>query len=86
MLTNYKSQCESKVKKWIEDTIDEQQFKYLGKDKFENLALQDYQEFIVECKVEMSHALNAEYDESKVTGSTDKQGEAVSSQEEYQKP
>lgn len=43
MLTNYKAQCESKVKKWIENASDEQQVKYLGKDKFENLALQDYQ-------------------------------------------
>ena len=85
MLTNYKSQCESKVKKWIEDTIDKEQFKYLGKDKFENLALQDYQEFVVDCKVEVTHTLNAEYTEEKVAGNTDKQGEFVSSKEEYEK-
>ncbi len=36
MLTNYKSQCESKIKKWIEDTT---------KKPLDNFTLQDYQEF-----------------------------------------
>lgn len=102
MLTNYKSQCESKVKETVKELVktatcnvvipDWKDYGDIVKDgdrlvenQISNLSLENYQEFIAECKVEVSHALNAEYDESKVTGSTDKQGEAVSSQEEYQK-
>ncbi len=98
MLTNYKSQCESKVKELVEiatgkvvfpdwkdkNDIVKDKDRFV-KNKISNLSLENYQEFIAECKVEVSHALNAKYDESKVTGNTDKQGEVVSSQEEYQK-
>lgn len=49
MLTNYKSQCESKVKKWIENTT---------KKPLDNFTLQNYQEFVVDYKVEVTNTLS----------------------------
>lgn len=85
MLTNYKSQCESVVKGWITESAEKEKFKHISKDKFENLALEDYQEFVAECKVEVTHTLNTEYTEERVVGSTNKQGVLVSSKAEYEK-
>ena len=85
MLTNYKSQCESVVKSWVSKSAEREKFKHISKDKFENLALENYQEFIAECKVEITHSLGVGYAQKIVAGSTDKQGVLVSSKAEYEK-
>lgn len=85
MLTNYKQQCQSVVKKWIEDTIDRQRLKYVSKDMFESIVLEDYQESVANYKLEVNITLGVKCAKEVVAGSTDKQGEIVYSQEEYQK-
>lgn len=49
ILTNISPQCESKVKKWIEDTT---------KKPLDNFTLQNYQEFVVDYKVEVTNTLS----------------------------
>ena len=85
MLTNYKSQCESAVKSWVSKSAEKEKFKHISKDKFENLFLENYQEFIAECKVEITHSLGVGYAQKVLAGSTDKQGVLVSSKAEYEK-
>lgn len=86
MLTNYKQHCQSVVKKWIENAIDRRQrLEYVSKDMFESIVLEDYQESIADYKLEVNITLDIRCDKGVVAGSTDKQGEIVYSQEEYQK-
>ena len=85
MLANYKSQCESVVKGWITKSAEKEKFKHISKDKIENLALEDYQEFVAECKVEITHTLGVGYAQKIIAGGTNKQGVLVSSKVEYEK-
>ena len=75
MLTNYKSQCESKVKKWIEDTTK----KPLGK-----LILEDYQEFVVDYKVEVTNTLSTTANKSVEAGGG-KNGELYHQEADFKK-
>lgn len=84
MLTNYRQKCESKVKNWIADNTKEG-FKHLHKDNIlQNLSLQDYQEFVLDCKMEITHTLDVECFQVELAGSVDTQGEFVQSQAEYE--
>lgn len=88
MLTNYKQQCQSVVKKWIEAVAYEDSL--MPKDIIKNIAIkkivfEDYQESIFDYQIELSHTYKAHYTESVAAGETDKKGEITHSKEEYQK-
>lgn len=75
MLTNYKEQCESKVKQYIEDTTGL---------KLDNLSLNDYEQFLLDYKVKVVHTLSAAYEDS-IRAGYDNQGEIYHQQSDFEK-
>lgn len=59
MLTNYKKNCEETIKGRLESVT---------RYKFENLKLENYKEFVVECNIEAINSMSVTYTERRVAG------------------
>lgn len=73
MLTNYKKNCEETIKGRLESAT---------RYKFENLQLENYKDFIVECNIEVIHTFGVSYTEKRVSGGN-KRGELYYRSSEY---
>lgn len=73
MLTNYKQNCEELMKERLESVT---------RYKFENLKLENYKEFVVECNIEVINSMSVTYTERRVAGG-DKNGELHYNSSEY---
>lgn len=74
MLTNYKKNCEEIIKGRLESAT---------RYKFENLQLENYKDFIVECNIEVVHTFGVSYTEKRVSGGN-KRGELYYRSSEYE--
>ena len=73
MLTNYKQNCEELMKGRLESVT---------RYKFENLKLENYKEFVVECNIEVINSMSVTYTERRVAGGG-KSGELHYNSSEY---
>ena len=73
MLTNYKKNCEETIKGRLESAT---------RYKFENLQLENYKDFIVECNIEVVNTFGVTYTERCVAGGN-KDGELYYNSNEY---
>lgn len=74
MLTNYKQNCEELMKGRLESVT---------RYKFENLKLENYKEFVVECNIEVVNSMSVTYTERRVAGGG-KSGELHYNSSEYE--
>lgn len=75
MLTNYKKNCEEIIKGRLESAT---------RYKFDNLQLENYKDFIVECNIEVVHTFGVSYAEKRVSGGN-KRGELYYRSSEYER-